>query len=164
VVSEHRDRGLTDHGLEIEQSGNNRQTLLLVDVGSRRFAMPIALVSRLEEIKRSNVETADGREVVQYRDTILQLVRLSELLDIPSTENVEAPMQVLVYQQNDRLLGLVVDQIADIADAELDAQHDCRHDEFQFSAVVNGRVTDMLNLPSILRLVDGNPREALAAV
>jgi two-component system chemotaxis sensor kinase CheA len=146
------------------QSRVNRQTLLLVDVGSRRFAMPIALVSRLEEIKRSNVEIADGREVVQYRDTILQLVRLSELLDIPSNESIEAPMQVLVYQQDDRMLGLVVDQIADIADADIDTQHECRHCEFLFSAVVNGRVTDMLNLRSILQLVDGKPHEELAAV
>jgi two-component system chemotaxis sensor kinase CheA len=163
VVTQHRDRGLSDHGIESTQSSGKRQTLLLVDVGDRRFGMPIALVSRLEKIDRREVEKADRHEVVQYRGQLLQLVRLSVLLNIPSNDDPQTPLQVLVYCEGDRSLGLVVDQIADISEAELSVAHECRTEEFLVSAVVQDRVTDLLNLPAIIRRLDSEKQYELSA-
>ena len=49
------------------QTGRPIETLLVVDLGdSRRFALPTSMISRLEEIAKSAIEYADGREVIQY--------------------------------------------------------------------------------------------------
>ncbi|MBN9326533.1 MAG: chemotaxis protein CheA, partial [Cellulomonas sp.] len=57
-----------------------RQVLVAGIGGGRRVAMPLASVTRLEQIPASLVGLVGGREVVQYRGAILPLVRLDRLL------------------------------------------------------------------------------------
>ncbi len=154
VVAEHRDRGRADRTDDTAQQGANRQTMLILAVGQRRMAMPISLVARLEEIPRDTVERSDHQEVVQYRGQIMPLVRLAKLLEIPTEEDASQPLQVVVYSEGGRSVGFVVDRVADIADAEISVTHHCESNELQASAVVQERVTDLLNLPSIIRRVD----------
>jgi two-component system chemotaxis sensor kinase CheA len=154
VVTEHRDRGLSELVSDTAQQGNKNQTMLLLAVGDRQVAMPISLVARLEEIPRSSIEQSDHQEVVQYRGQIMPLVRLSALLDIPTQEDTSQPMQVVVYSEGERSLGFVVDRVADIAEAEITVTHECNSGELLKSTVIQQRVTDLLNLPSIIRRVD----------
>ncbi len=154
VVTEHRDRGRADHAETSGQQGKDRQSMLLLAVGDRQIAMPISLVARLEEIPRNTVEKSDHHEVVQYRGHIMPLVRLSELLEIPVQEDLSQPLQVVVYTEGERSLGFVVDRVADIASAEITVTHDCDSDELLASTVIQQKVTDLLNLPSIIRRVD----------
>ncbi|HEY2783779.1 MAG TPA: chemotaxis protein CheA, partial [Fimbriiglobus sp.] len=48
--------------------------LIFVTTGGERMAVPLTLVSRLEEFPRAALERSGGRKVVQYRDEILPLV------------------------------------------------------------------------------------------
>ncbi len=58
-----------------------RDSWLLFRLGrSGRLAIPLSLVSRLEEFKLSLVERYAGREVIQYRDQIMPLIRLAGVL------------------------------------------------------------------------------------
>jgi two-component system chemotaxis sensor kinase CheA len=154
VVTEHRDHGLADHADGTAHQGTKRQTMLLLAVGDRQVAMPISLVARLEEIPRASVEQSDHREVVQYRGQIMPLVRLSRILGIDAQDDLTQPIQVVVYSEGDRSLGFVVDRVADIADAEINVTRDCESEELLSSTVIQQRVTDLLNLPSIIRRVD----------
>ena len=128
--------------------------MLLLAVGERQIAMPISLVARLEEIPRNTIEKSDRHEVVQYRGQIMPLVRLSKVLEIPSREDLSQPLQVVVYSEGERSLGFVVDRVADIADAEISITHECESKELLASTVIQQKVTDLLNLPSIVRRVD----------
>ncbi len=59
-------------------SSSDKQRLLLFKAGSfDRLAVPLSLVSRLEEFPTDVLEWADGRRVVQYRERILPLVSLA---------------------------------------------------------------------------------------
>jgi two-component system chemotaxis sensor kinase CheA len=153
VVNEQRDRAVADHIEDKAEHGTNRQAMLLLGVGDRQIAMPISLVARLEEIPRDRVEKSDQHEVVQYRGQIMQLVRLGDLLGIPVQEDLSQPLQVVVYSAGIHCFGFVVDRVADIADADISTTHDCESDELLYSAVIQQRVTDLLNLQSILRRV-----------
>ncbi|HEX6961387.1 MAG TPA: chemotaxis protein CheA [Lacipirellula sp.] len=164
VVSQHRDRGVTNHALHVAARQGGRQTQLLLEVGDRRLAMPISLVSRLEEIPRAKVEWAGHREVVQYRGEIMPLVRLHKLLNIPSSGDDNLPLQVIVFQEGGQRYGFVVDRIADIADAEVAMTGACESDQVLVSAVVQERVTDLLNLPALMRRVSPADIECVAAV
>jgi two-component system chemotaxis sensor kinase CheA len=164
VVSQNRDRALVDNRAQTTQPSGDRQTLLLLEVGQRRLAMPIELVSRIEEVPRHKVERADQRKVIQYRAEILQLVRLSELLDIPSEEDTDQPLQVVVYREGSRSLGFVVDRIVDIAHTEIAVTHECCREDLLMSAVVQRRVTDFLNLPSIIKRLGAEASDQVLAV
>jgi two-component system chemotaxis sensor kinase CheA len=140
VVSEVRDRTLAEHNARTGERSDTRQTLLILTVGDRRLALPISMVSRLEEVARSAVERADGREVIQYRGQIMPLVRLGRVLDLVADEDrADRPLQVVVYRQGDRSVGLVVDRIADIVETAVEVQRSAQTDGLLASAVIQNR-------------------------
>jgi two-component system chemotaxis sensor kinase CheA len=151
VVAQVRDRTLSDHISRSADQRTRQQSLLLLELGDRRLALPIAMVSRLEEIPPASIEKADGREVVQYRGQILRLLRLSEWLGVPSKAAAEEPLQVVVHTDGDRSIGLVVDRIADIVDAAVDEVRAGQSNDIRASAIIQQRVTDLIDLPSLVR-------------
>lgn len=151
VVAEGRDRGVADKSSHTADVAANQQTLVILEVGDRRLALPIELVSRLEEIPRESVERADGQEVIQYRGQIMPLLRIGDLLSLAANEDASKPLQVVVHRHGGASIGLVVDRIADIVDACIESSRQPSSDCLVASAVVQQRVTDLLDLPAIVR-------------
>jgi two-component system chemotaxis sensor kinase CheA len=162
------------------------QTVVVCAVGERRIALPIALVSRLEEFERTQLEHAGGRDVIQYRGGLLTLVSLTSFFDptapdplahgatrssrrtngeqraVDQTED-GALLQVLVHETADDVFGFVVDAIVDIADIDANDGKQLSADGVVVSGVVGRRVTDLVDIAAILRRVDvdhGDPRAA----
>jgi len=130
----------------------NKETLLLVQVGEKgRLAIPLRMVARLEEIKDSIRESAGDQEVIQYRNEILPLVRLSQVLGISgcASETEREFLQLAVLTQDERQVGLVVDQIVDIVEEELMAQTQSTQPGVLCSAVIHNRVTDVLDVSTV---------------
>ena len=138
------------------QSDNRSAYLLLRSGGDGRVAIPLSLVDRLEEIPTSAVEHSGGREVVQYRDQIMPLVRLSEALsyDRHSLAEQRDPMQVVVYSQRGRGVGLVVDGILDIVEDAIQVRPGRGPGGLIGSAVIQQRVTDVIDVPELIRNID----------
>jgi two-component system chemotaxis sensor kinase CheA len=127
--------------------------LLVAAVGPRRVAIPLTLVSRLEEVSPAAVEDADGREVVQYRGHLMLLVRLGDVLGVPRrAADPAAPLQVVVHAQGEHPVGLVVDRIIDVTDTAVDLSSHGRTGVLG-SGVIQGRVTDLLDVPELVRAV-----------
>ncbi len=129
----------------------DKQTLLLFRAGSYdRLAVPLSLVARLEEFNRDRVEQAAGRRVVQYRSQILPLVPLSEHLGgtHPDWANAEK-VQVVVFSEGERSVGLVVDQIVDIVEDHVSVRKASTQPGLVGSAVVGKKVTDFLDLKAV---------------
>ncbi len=80
VVSESRERALSDKERHVASTAGERQTMLLFQCGADgRMAMDLSLVARLEEFKPEMVECAGDAQVVQYRGQIMPLLRVSDL-------------------------------------------------------------------------------------
>jgi two-component system chemotaxis sensor kinase CheA len=155
VVSEVRDRTLADRGARATDKESQTQTLLLLGMGrERRAAIPLSLVARLEEIPAASVERADGQEVVQYRGQILPLIRLSYVLGGDRGDDLADPMQVVVYSEGERSVGLVVDRILDIVETTLEVQRATHREGILASAVIQQPVTDLLDVHGIIRAAD----------
>lgn len=133
--------------------------LLIAGAGARRVAIPLDCVSRLEELAAADVENADGQEVIQYRGRIMPLVRLGEVLGCPASGAPDA-LQVVVYSAHGRSVGLVVDVVHDIAEVALELTAPGRRAGVLGSGVVQGKVTDLLDLPEIVRLAVPEMAEA----
>jgi two-component system chemotaxis sensor kinase CheA len=151
VLAESREqtRGATERKA---QSAIDQQRLLLFRAGSfERLAVPLSLVARLEEFPRSSIEHAGGRQVVQYRNHILPLVPLRDVLE-PGTQQEQTadPAQVIVFNDGGRSIGVVVDQILDVAEEEVTVRQNSNRKGLMGSAVVGKRVADFLDLQYIL--------------
>jgi two-component system chemotaxis sensor kinase CheA len=167
VVSEVRDRGVGEKTADTESRHDDGESLLLLrgpDDG--RLAMPLSLVARLEEFAPTAIEKAGGRHVVQYRGQILPLIHLSSALTErrqetrnsgPSEPGAEdEKIQVVVYTDQGQSVGLVVDRILDIAHEAVKIQkHSGRHGTLG-TMVVQGRVTELLDLKGIIQTADPN--------
>lgn len=135
------------------QAATDQQRLLLFRAGAfERIAVPLSLVARLEEFPRSLIEYAGGRQVVQYRNHILPLVSLREVLEPGTREREQAgdPVQVIVFNDGGRSIGVVVDQILDVAEEEVTVRRSSNRKGLIGSAVVGKRITDFLDLNYLL--------------
>ena len=80
-----------------------------------RLAIPLAQVARLENIPATSVERAAGRAAVQYRQRILPLLHLAEMLG-GSRRSRRDPARLSFTATSASEFGLVVDEISDIID------------------------------------------------
>jgi two-component system chemotaxis sensor kinase CheA len=134
--------------------GIEQQRLLLFRVGSfERLAVPLSLVARLEEFPRSSIEFAGGCQVVQYRNRILPLVPLRDVLEsgAPDRDETADPVQVIVFNDGDRSVGVVVDQILDVVEETVMVRQKSTRKGLLGSAVVAKRVTDLLDLNEVIQ-------------
>ncbi len=141
------------------QSGIEQQRLLLFRAGSfERLAVPLSLVARLEEFPQSSIEHAGGCQVVQYRNRILPLVPLRAVLEpgAPDHGQTTDPVQVIVFNDGDRNVGLVVDQILDVAEEAVTVRQKTGRNGLLGSAVVGKRVADFLDLNHVIRAAAGD--------
>ncbi len=161
VVSEVHDRTLNDETSESASISEDLQNILLLGINrDGRLGVPLSLVARLEEFEHSVIETAGDQEVVQYRNEILPLIHLSQMLG-SSNENTEVtdtdtPLQVVVYTEEGRSVGLVVDRILDIVEDTMSIQRKSSQSGILGSAVIQGKVTDLLDVHGLIRTVDPN--------
>ncbi|MGA8730257.1 MAG: chemotaxis protein CheW [Terracidiphilus sp.] len=135
------------------QTGMEQQRLLLFRAGSfDRLAVPLSLVARLEEFPCNVIEHAGGCEVVQYRNRILPLVPLRTVLEpgAPDPDVAADPLQVIVFNDGDHSVGVVVDQILDVAEDVVTIRQKSGRKGLLGSGVVGKRVTDFLDLNQVI--------------
>ena len=109
-------------------------------------AIPLELVSRLEEIDMEKVEMSGDQPVVQYHDDLMRLCRISGVHELPRTGIKE----VIVFNYDNRIIGLVVDEILDIVNAPYDIKISLNNKWFTGSMVIEGKTTDIVNISSLL--------------
>ena len=119
----------------------DRTAMLLFRAGSeQKLAVPLGLVARLEDIPREKIEVSGGAPVTQYRGKLMPLVALADNLD------GEKPRQpVLVFNDGDRSMGLMVDEIVDVVEDRLNIELSAARPGLLGTAVIGGHATDVLD-------------------
>lgn len=84
---------------------------LLVGVGNETFAIPLSSVLEVVHTQRSKVSTVNGREVIRLRETVLPLVDISEILDVPGRDAEVKAFYTVVVGVANRKFGIVVDRL-----------------------------------------------------
>jgi chemotaxis protein histidine kinase CheA len=157
VIAEVRDSKREERRGELRQEGTDEsQALLLAENGNQRHvAIPLSLVARLEEFPATVVEHAGAQEVMQYRGQIIPLLRLSQILPAGGgAENMLAEgssIQVVVYSEGGRTVGLIVDRIVDIIEEHAAVEAVAAREGVFGSFVAQRHVTDLLDVPAIVR-------------
>ena len=105
-------------------------------------AVPLSLVTRLEEFDIDAVERAGKRHLVQYRGRLMPLVYVDEKTE----QRTEGRLPMLVFSEGERSMGLVVDRIVDIVEHSLELQVEASGEGFLGSAIVAGKATEILDV------------------
>ncbi|MFT7520849.1 MAG: two-component system chemotaxis sensor kinase CheA [Kiritimatiellia bacterium] len=136
-----------------ETASQPLQQLLLFRVGDkRRLGIRLDSISRLEEIEADAMEFAGSQEVIQYRGSILPLIRMSRVLNMPeSTRASDIPLQVLVYTKDNSSVGIIVDEIVDVIEDNIVIhKRTSGQGGVVGSAVIDGVVTDIVDIAAVV--------------
>jgi two-component system, chemotaxis family, sensor kinase CheA len=160
ILAEGREHAAAQAADAAEKGAGDKQKLVLfTGRAGAQMAVPLQLLARLENIPGEQVERAGNQWVTQYRGQILPLIRVSHALEerrraaggdtlkLPTTDM----LQVLVLESEQQSFGLVVNQILDIVESALQPQSPATRAGVLFSSVVAERVTELLDVPSLLR-------------
>jgi len=159
VIDEARARGLGEKPSEVAGASNGASSFLLfAGPDDSRMAVPLATVARLEEVPVAQAETAGAQWVTQYRGQILPLINLEVALTerrrkkrLKPTQAANAPLQVVVCNHEGRLVGLLVERILDIVADTAELKYPPTRTGVLLSAVIQGKVTELLDIPALLR-------------
>jgi two-component system chemotaxis sensor kinase CheA len=130
-----------------DNAGNDLVSLLVFRAGSHQpKAVPLSLVTRLEEIDCRKIEVSDGRYLVQYRDQLMPLLRIDTQSDLKQA----GAQPILVFSDRGRSMGLVVDEIVDIVEDKLNIEVSSDRPGVLGYAVVKGNATEILDVGHFL--------------
>jgi two-component system chemotaxis sensor kinase CheA len=137
--------------IDLVQTDNARKTPLLVFRAGRGAprAVPLSLVSRLEEINVDKIERSGNRSVVQYRGKLMPLIPFSDTMELKTKGN----QSVLVFSERERVMGLMVDEIIDIVEEHIDVQLTTEN-AFGLlgSAIIHGQAMDVIDVGHFLSI------------
>jgi len=124
-------------------------SLLVFRAGSAELkAVPLSLVTRLEEVDCRKIELSGGRHLVQYRGQLMPLVRLKDEFRI----RTEGRQPLLVFSDRGRSMGLAVDEIVDIVEEKLDIEVPGETPGSLGCAVIRGQATEVVDVGYFLPL------------
>ncbi len=130
-------------------SAGSSTSLLVFRAGSMQpKAVPLSLVTRLEEIDAQKIELSNGRHMVQYRGHLMPLISMSENVRVKG----EGTQPLLVFSDGSRSMALVVDEIVDIVDDTLNIQVASENPGVLGSAIVRGHATEIVDIGHFLPL------------
>jgi two-component system chemotaxis sensor kinase CheA len=121
-------------------------SLLVFRAGSAQpKAVPLGLVTRLEEIAADKIELSNGRYMVQYRDQLMPLVQMNGV-----SVRTSGAQPILVFADERRSMGLVVDEIIDIVEEKLNIEVGGGQEGILGSAVIKGQATEVIDVGHFL--------------
>ncbi len=83
---------------------------LLVKVGTQIYSIPIASVIESQRIKHSDIKTIDNYEVLNVRNEVISVLRLSRLFGIKETVEDEF-CNIVIVGSKDKKVGIMVDSL-----------------------------------------------------
>ena len=96
---------------------------LLVRVGQQVYSIPITSVIESQRVRKEEINTIDNYEVMNVRDEVISVLRLSRLFHIKSANTSEYCFVVIVGTQ-EKKIGVMVDSLIGEEDVVIKALHD----------------------------------------
>jgi two-component system chemotaxis sensor kinase CheA len=136
-----------EHAAMRAGSTDQLTSLLVFRAGSAQpKAVPLGLVTRLEEIAADKIELSNGRYMVQYREQLMPLVLMNGI-----NIRTSGAQPILVFADERRSMGLVVDEIVDIVEERLNIEVAGEQEAgILGSAVIKGQATEVIDVGHFL--------------
>jgi two-component system chemotaxis sensor kinase CheA len=134
-----------------KSTGTFFDELLVFNVGGTRAAVPLEMVSRLEEFAASEIEFSAGRQVIQYGGSIMPLISLAHALGMNDTPSSDGRVQTIVYSAEGRSVGLLIDGVEEIVRSGVEVQPSGRRSGVMGSAVIGKQITELIDTHELVR-------------
>ncbi|NLL69630.1 MAG: chemotaxis protein CheA [Epulopiscium sp.] len=82
---------------------------LMVQVGDEKYAIPLNTIQTIEDIPISEIKSVQKQEVIVLRNTVIPIVRLHAILDVPEKEKEKNTLTIVIVRKGEKQAGFVVD-------------------------------------------------------
>lgn len=146
------------------ESDQKPERILVFRLASdRRVALALSEIDRIEEFPKSAVEQLDSSPAVQYRGQIMPLIPLENFLgEVPAAVgdslfgagDAASSVKCIVIKRGENFFGLIVHEIVDVSalNGPVREKNTVGH-PIRGAAVVDGKVTDILDAGAVLEAV-----------
>ncbi|HEX2841798.1 chemotaxis protein CheW [Hyphomicrobium sp.] len=133
-----------------DQNALERRRLVMFRAGSGApKVLPLSLVSRIEMVETSRIESSDGRLMVLLQGRLMPIVPISPEIDMSRPS-----YPVLVVATEKRSIGLMTDEIVDILEEKLEIQLASANSELVGSAEIRGEAVELIDVAHFIRMAD----------
>ena len=134
-VTNDKSKGLSFDITQDDIDGDkNKQTIILIFKSQNKLkAVPLALVSRIDEIHTSEVQDVQGQSIFLYRE---QLIPIMDYVDDPN--RTEEAFPILMFSDRGYKIALVIDEVVDIIEASTEIQLDSNTEDDLGTAIIQG--------------------------
>jgi two-component system chemotaxis sensor kinase CheA len=127
--------------------------LLFANHPSEQFAIPMAMVARIERIKSSEVRIVGNQNLLIYRGNSLPLMRVEDCITAMRPDNDLDNLFVIVFRLEDREIGLIAPILRDIRDVSMRMDSNTlREPGVPGATVIDGITTRLIDVVEIVRL------------
>lgn len=136
--------------LDSRDNDNIVSFLLFTIEGNDRYAVPLSIVNRLEVFNRSQVERSSGKEVIQYRGSIISLIDLTKLFSQGVSDHSSEFIHCIVISEANQPVGLIVKEMIDVLELEAGLHPSPENPLLMGTAVIAGKTTDIIDVYKVL--------------
>ncbi len=120
--------------------------LLVKNSPDQHFAVPLGLISRLEKIRKDQIEVTSGKKTINYRGGSLVLCSIEDVADVEPLADVDNPF-VLIFPFAGKEVGVLVSEILDVVEFQDKIDEETfRQPGILGSAIIEEKTTLLLDL------------------
>ncbi|MBL1352547.1 MAG: chemotaxis protein CheW [Zetaproteobacteria bacterium] len=139
---------------EKEVAIHELQHTLVFAEGGQRFAIPMALIERLECFSEKKIEHSGSSEVLQYRDDVIAVLRWSALIGLHRDISPDDSVYGLILSDGYKCLCLQVEEVVDILEIPLDIKMTSDNPLFLGTSVIEDIATEVVDVFEVVKQVD----------
>ena len=133
---------------------DEQQKMLVFTNGVERFAVPLSLLMRVDEIRIQEIQIARGREFLCFRNSLIPLVRIEQAITGISSLYDHEFLHVIIPKIG-QPVGIAASSIIGIVEVEnANLIHSTDQAAIIGSQIVNGFATTLLDLCALVEIVE----------
>lgn len=83
---------------------------MLVRLGTEKYAIPLTSIVETAIIRQSQIRRIHGNQMIEYRDSVIPVVSLSRILEVPDfDESEEMETEIVIIRKGENQAALMVD-------------------------------------------------------
>lgn len=84
---------------------------LLVLIGNEKYAIPLNSIKEIINVSPDDIKLVQKQEVILLRNTVVPIVRLNNVLDVPKNGKEFKQLTVVIVKKGEKLSGFIVDSL-----------------------------------------------------
>ncbi|MEM4619507.1 MAG: chemotaxis protein CheW, partial [Desulfurococcaceae archaeon] len=138
----------------VKSSLEETQFILIFNIGKDYLALPLALISRLDKIKASDIQIVGGKEVILYKNQVIPIIRLENYLPLQGMP-VQEEYNLLFFTERDKTCAILCSKIEDTIETTLEVKTDLYVQPGIFGyRVINNKTVLFLDIYKVIEMYD----------